>query len=105
MVHEMSRRKRRIGKSALTEKQRKYLFGIKFKQISKAKNRSEAGEKGGDTRTRKEGMNQVTSGVIELSHPIISTTLSVKDIGMGTAKIILPRKIRKSKTAKLMDII
>jgi hypothetical protein len=71
--------------------------------------RSQAAKDGWDTRTRREGIQQITSGVTDLSHLMISTVKSVKDISFGLAKTAFPNKTRQkistSKAAKLLDML
>ena len=95
---------RKIGKKVLSGRPRYPHARNKNDAQSKA-DRSEAGREGHDTRTRKEGMRQVASGIIDLSSPVLSTVKAGKDIGLGTAKVIAPRKVRKNKVAKGLDII
>ena len=66
--------------------------------------KSEAARKGWDKRTRNEGKQQALEGVAGLSNPVASAALDMKDVMLGSAKTLVPRKYRKIRR-KLADQI
>jgi hypothetical protein len=65
--------------------------------------RSRATIKGWNTRTRREGMRQIGKAVIARSSQIVSNAKLIKDVSIGTCKIVAPRGYRRNRPVKKID--
>ena len=69
----------------------------------RSRRRSAAARKGWNTRIRRQGMRQIGKAVIGRSSPVISTARFVKNVSLGTYKVMKPRSYRRNTTLKKID--